>query len=221
MLLLHFLWEIREQSSVPDNYVCRKCDQLQLLTDCVVRLEKQLDTQCCKQKAERVIDTSIREVDTPQVQTDRWVTARKETWLKEGQDWQLNIPGYRCFRQDRKGNKRGGRVALLIREHIIVVLREDTSEGSCCEALWMELRNTKGKITMLGVFYRPPNSPWEIEEQICSQILERSKRVARERVSPLKDRGGKLSVEPQEVGVILTEYLVSVFTKEKDMTDVE
>eukprot|EP00061_Rhincodon_typus_P005616 g25347.t1 len=27
------MWEIREQSSVPDNSVCRKCDQLQVLTD--------------------------------------------------------------------------------------------------------------------------------------------------------------------------------------------
>eukprot|EP00061_Rhincodon_typus_P010707 g35210.t1 len=38
------MWEIREKSSVPDNYICRKCDQLQLLTDHVVQLEKELDT---------------------------------------------------------------------------------------------------------------------------------------------------------------------------------
>eukprot|EP00061_Rhincodon_typus_P010097 g34122.t1 len=25
------MWEIREQSSIPDDYVCRECDQLQLL----------------------------------------------------------------------------------------------------------------------------------------------------------------------------------------------
>eukprot|EP00061_Rhincodon_typus_P001422 g14754.t1 len=29
---------------------------------------------------------------------------------------------------------------------------------------------------MLGVFYRPPNSPWETEEQICHQILEKCDR---------------------------------------------
>eukprot|EP00061_Rhincodon_typus_P014699 g41903.t1 len=52
------MWEIREQSNVPENYICRTRDQLQLLIDHVVRLEKQLDTL---QGAERVIDTSFRE----------------------------------------------------------------------------------------------------------------------------------------------------------------
>ena len=36
------------------------------------------------------------------------VVAVTETWLKEGQDWQLNIPGYKCFRRDRGGVKKGG-----------------------------------------------------------------------------------------------------------------
>eukprot|EP00061_Rhincodon_typus_P010747 g35270.t1 len=98
-----------------------------------------------------------------------------ETWLKDGQDWQLNIPEYRCFRRDRKRNKRAWEwgFALLIRHHITAVLREDRAEGPCSEALWMELRIRKGEITMLGVFYRPPNSPRDTEEQICNQILER------------------------------------------------
>eukprot|EP00061_Rhincodon_typus_P008233 g30665.t1 len=71
------MWEIREQSSVPANYICTKCDQLQLLTERVVQLEKQLDTLRCIQEAERVIDTSFKEVVTSQVQADRWVTARR------------------------------------------------------------------------------------------------------------------------------------------------
>ena len=33
----------------------------------------------------------------------------------------------------------------------------------------------------------------------------RNTRVARERVGPLKDKGGKLCVEPKEVGEILNE----------------
>ena len=48
-----------------------------------------------------------------------------------------------------------------------------------------------------------------------------SKRVARKRVGPLKDNGGKLYVEPKEVGENLNEYFVLVLTKEKDITDVE
>eukprot|EP00061_Rhincodon_typus_P009067 g32253.t1 len=49
----------------------------------------------------------------------------------------------------------------------------------------------------------------------------RRKRVAKKRVGPLKNKGGMLCIEPQEVGEILNEYFVLVFTEEKDMTDVE
>eukprot|EP00061_Rhincodon_typus_P004970 g23850.t1 len=65
------MWEIREQSSVRDNYICRKCDQLQLLTDHVVWLEKQLGTLWCMQGPKIVIDSSFREVVTLQVQADK------------------------------------------------------------------------------------------------------------------------------------------------------
>jgi len=51
------------------------------------------------------------------------------TWLREGQDWQLNVPGYKCFKRDRGGCKRGGCVALLVKDNITPVLWEDTSEG--------------------------------------------------------------------------------------------
>ena len=81
-----------------------------------------------------------------------------ETWRKERQDWQLSIPGFRFFRQDREGDKRGGGVALLIREKVTAKQREDTLVGSCSEAIWVELRNRSGTITLLGLCYRPPNS---------------------------------------------------------------
>eukprot|EP00061_Rhincodon_typus_P018213 g47299.t1 len=76
------MWEAREQSGVLDNYF-RKCDQLQLLTDCTVWLEKQLDTSLCIQETERVIDASFREVATTQVQTHTSVTARRGRQVKE------------------------------------------------------------------------------------------------------------------------------------------
>ena len=52
------------------------------------------------------------------------VVAVTESWLKEGQDWQLNVPGYKCFRRDRGGSLRGGGVALLVEDCIIAVRRE-------------------------------------------------------------------------------------------------
>ena len=53
------------------------------------------------------------------------------------------------------------------------------------------------------------------------KAFTKSKRVARERVGPLKDKGGNLCVEPEEMGEVLKEYFASVFTKEKDLVDDE
>eukprot|EP00061_Rhincodon_typus_P001996 g16347.t1 len=47
--------------------------------------------------------------------------------------------------------------------------------------------------------------------------LIRSKRVARERADTLKDRRGRLCVEPEEVDEILNEHFTSVLTKERDV----
>ena len=49
----------------------------------------------------------------------------------------------------------------------------DAMEGLSTESLWVEVRNRKGSITLLGVFYRPHNSNRDVEGQIRKQILER------------------------------------------------
>ena len=48
---------------------------------------------------------------------------------------------------------------------------------------------------------------------------KRRKRVAKEKVGPLKDSGGNMFVEPDEVGEVLNKYFSSVFTMEKDAVD--
>ena len=62
----------------------------------------------------------------------------------------------------------------MIRENITAVLRGGKSEGLATESIWVELRNKKGEITLIGLYYRPPNSQREIEEEIC-EITESSK----------------------------------------------
>ena len=49
----------------------------------------------------------------------------------------------------------------------------------------------------------------------------RRKRVAKERMGPLKNSGGNVCVEPDEVGEVLNECSTSVITKEKDVVDGE
>eukprot|EP00061_Rhincodon_typus_P005817 g25793.t1 len=45
----------------------------------------------------------------------------------------------------------------------------------------------------------------------------KGKRITRERIGPFKDQQGHLRVELQEMGEILSKYLASVFTMEKDV----
>ena len=51
---------------------------------------------------------------------------------------------------------------------------------------------------------------------MAGRIKENPKAFIRERVGPFKDKGGKLCVEPKEVGEILNEYFASIFPKERD-----
>lgn len=50
------------------------------------------------------------------------IIPKTETWLKEEQGWQLNVPAYKCNRCDRDAGKRGRNVTFLIREDITTVL---------------------------------------------------------------------------------------------------
>ena len=85
---------------------------------------------------------------------------------------------FRCRVSDvsertERETKEGGGVALLIRDSVTAVEKVDAMEGLSTESLWVEVRSGKGSITLLGVFYRPPNSNRDVEEQIGKQILER------------------------------------------------
>lgn len=82
-------------------------------------------------------------------------------------NWHLNVPGFQCFRH---GVERGGGVALLIKDNVTVELGEDILEGTSTDVLWVELKNKKGAITLMGL--GPPNSQRKIEDQICWLITE-------------------------------------------------
>lgn len=71
------MWEVRVTTSVPTDFICGKCTQLQLLGNRVRELELELDELRIIREAEGVIERSYREVVTPQVQEkSRWVTVR-------------------------------------------------------------------------------------------------------------------------------------------------
>ncbi|XP_048582992.1 uncharacterized protein LOC5512908 isoform X1 [Nematostella vectensis] len=76
-----------------------------------------------------------------------------ETWIKEGaSDGEFEIPGYRLFRKDRKGNHGG--VAVYAREDMSVT-RRDYLEVTSAEVLWLESTLPKSRSFLVGTVYRP------------------------------------------------------------------
>jgi len=51
------------------------------------------------------------------------VVAISETWIAQGQEWLMQVPGFKCFSKIREGGKRVGGVALLVKDCITVVER--------------------------------------------------------------------------------------------------
>jgi len=72
------MWEILDAHSISDDYMCKKCTQLQLLGNRMDRLEQQLDALRSMTVAGSVRDGSFRDVVTPKVEADRWVPARRD-----------------------------------------------------------------------------------------------------------------------------------------------
>lgn len=81
-----------------------------------------------------------------------------ETWLREGQGWQLNVPGYRCYRRDRGGGERGGLLLYRFTENVTAAAQNYIIDGSSSVVTWVKLRNEQGMITLLGVYYRSPDN---------------------------------------------------------------
>ena len=82
-----------------------------------------------------------------------------ETWLNDYSQ-NINIPGYHLELEKRKG-KKGGGVAILIKENLKYKSRPDLKEkfkNSQTETCFVELKGSQGNI-ILGSLYHPPNTP--------------------------------------------------------------
>ena len=81
-----------------------------------------------------------------------------ETWLNDLSPFNtLQIDGYKLLYKNRS-NKRGGGVALFIKENLHANIRADLSElmNDSAETLFVEVENSKIRNTVVGVIYSPP-----------------------------------------------------------------
>ena len=85
--------------------------------------------------------------------------AFSETWLTSCTfNESILLPGYSSpLRKERIG-KRGGGLALYVRDNIVVKRRVDLEPSNQLELLWAQC-NVKNFTILCGVCYRPPNSP--------------------------------------------------------------
>ena len=95
-----------------------------------------------------------------------------ETWWDETHDWAVNVKGYRLYRRDRIG-KRGGGVALYIKEEYTSLSLSKESEEGHSEVLWVRIQGSHGERDLtVGVYYRPPNQGEELDQEFLSQLME-------------------------------------------------
>ena len=97
-----------------------------------------------------------------------------ETWLNESISYsEMSIEGYTLLRRDRNevNKKRGGGVALYLKDEINVIQREDIFEANFTESIWCTI-NCKGMKTLLGVCYRPPDS-LKVNDEALFSLLNR------------------------------------------------
>lgn len=80
-----------------------------------------------------------------------------ETWLNSThQDAVLGVNGYKLFRNDRSSSRRGGGVAILLRNHYKArILSKSTVDGES-EFIIIEVTLLSNNI-LLGCVYKPPN----------------------------------------------------------------
>ena len=76
-----------------------------------------------------------------------------ETWIKpDRNDSEYELPGYRLFRKDRKGNHGG--VAVFVHDALVATRRDDL-ELDTVEGMWLEIAVPKSRSFLVGNFYRP------------------------------------------------------------------
>ena len=81
------------------------------------------------------------------------------------------IPGYgHPLRKDRVGGKRGGGVAIYVKDHIAVKRRYDFELSDSLELLWTQC-NINNFVILCGVCYRPPNQSTE-DERVFFELLQ-------------------------------------------------
>ena len=93
-----------------------------------------------------------------------------ETWWDSSHDWNVVMEGYVLFRKDRLA-RRGGGVALYVREQLECIELHLGEGDVAVESLWVRIKGQAGMgDTVVGVYYRPPDQEEEVDEAFHKQL---------------------------------------------------
>ncbi|XP_073409523.1 uncharacterized protein [Dendrobates tinctorius] len=99
-----------------------------------------------------------------------------ETWWDDTHDWNTRLEGYNLFARNRL-DKRGGGVALYVRNTYICTEIEASETGSSVETVWVRIQGqNNGKDTIVGIYYRPPVQAEDMDELFMHQMAKFSKK---------------------------------------------
>jgi ribonuclease P/MRP protein subunit RPP40 len=146
------------------------------VSNCQVRSCKQSKLKCICMNARSVVN-KIKELKLLVEEENVDVVAITETWLNETiTDEEMNISGFVLFRRDRNDpiKRRGGGVAMYIKNELNPVYNCELSEDSFSESLWCNII-CENENTLLGVCYRAPDSSELNDEKLYGLINSISK----------------------------------------------
>ena len=104
------------------------------------------------------------------------IIALTETWLDmSGKvfDPEVKIDGYTLFYKDRE-NRRGGGVALYIRDTLQCCINSKIKTDSKTESLWVDIKEGS-QTAVMGLVYRPPNASQEINSSLWQELNRASR----------------------------------------------
>jgi ribonuclease HI len=99
------------------------------------------------------------------------VYALQETFLKEHE--RLSIPGYRAIRNDRKGETKGGGVAILVPDKLAVKDWEAFNTDNC-EGITVTLQTAERELKIINVYFPKGNIKEEDLEEIGGRIDQKT-----------------------------------------------
>ena len=98
--------------------------------------------------------------------------AVSETWLtKHTPSDRTRMDYFNIFRNDRK-NKRGGGVAVFLRNHYNARVIKTACDKEIPEMLWLEIKVGKQKVA-LGVLYKAPKIPYKVFVNLYDSIKDK------------------------------------------------